>query len=165
MTGETPNASEPIRSEFVLALEVACNAPWIVGPSKFGEHRVIPITGGTFTGPRIKGDVLPGGADLQVVRKDGVLDLEARYALRADDGAIITVRNRGIAVQHTSTDLGAAAQGEAPDPGSMYARTMPEFDAPSDGPHAWLNKSLFVATLAVVSFAPLLVRLQVFRVL
>ena len=85
--------------------------------------------------------------------------------LRAEDGAIISVRNRGIAAQHANANASSETQSGPPDPASIYARTAPEFEAPSDGPHAWLNSSLFVATLAVVSFAPLLIRLRVFRVL
>jgi hypothetical protein len=165
MSGESPSESDPIRTEFAFELQVACDPPQIVGASKFGQHRVIGITGGTFAGPRIQGEVLPGGADWQVVRHDEVLELEARYLLRADDGSIISVRNRGIAVQHPTPNASAGAQSGAPDPASIYARTAPEFEAASDGPHAWLNSSLFVATLAVISFAPLLIRLRVFRVL
>jgi Protein of unknown function (DUF3237) len=59
-----------------------------------GERRIIPIVGGVFAGPRIKGKVLPGGADRQLVRKDGARIQNARYELQTDNGAVVTVDNR-----------------------------------------------------------------------
>ena len=79
------------------------------------------------------GEVLSGGADWQLVRNDGVLELEARYVIRASDGSHIQVRNRGV--------LRPAANG-------LYVRTVPEFEVTNDTPHAWLNRSLFVGTVA-----------------
>lgn len=150
---------EPVRTEFVFEAKVDCDAPRVIGPSKHGRHQLIPIVGGSFAGPRIRGDVLAGGADWQHVRADGVVEIEARYTIRAEDGALISVCNRGIANMNP-TPFGSP--GETPGP---YARTQPEFEAPVDGPHDWLNKWLFVGTLQVLSFAPLTVQVRVFRVL
>ena len=66
-----------------------------LGATPLGRRRVIPITGGRFSGERLSGRVLPGGADWQVIRADGVADLDARYTLETADGALIYVRNKG----------------------------------------------------------------------
>mgnify|MGYP003596733221 CR=1 FL=1 len=116
-------------TEFALELRVSIGRPLSLGTSSFGARRTIPITGGEFEGPRIKGTVLPGGADYQITRPDGVTTVEAIYTIQAEDGALIHVRNAGII--------------SAP-----YVRTAPVFDAPQ-GPHDWLNKSIFVGSLRV----------------
>ena len=69
-------------------------------------ERIIPIAGGDFYGPQIRATVLPGGADWQVLRHDGVAELEARYTLRCDDGALIYVRNHGL--RHGPPEIMAA---------------------------------------------------------
>jgi hypothetical protein len=149
---------EALRTEFVLEARVQCDAARVIGNGKHGRRVVIPIVGGTFEGPRIRGEVLPGGADWQVFRADGIMELEALYTLRADDGALVSVRNRGL------TCLRPEALSAADLPGP-YVRTVPEFEAATDGPHAWLNRWLFVGTLQVLSFDPLLVQVRFFRVL
>jgi hypothetical protein len=140
---EIPTAGE-------LAVEVtALLGPVVnIGPASNGVRRLIPITGGSFKGPRIQGEVIPGGGDWQTTRADGCTVLEAIYALKTSDGAAITVRNLGLI---------------APRPdGKVYIRTVPSFDAPR-GPHDWLNQSVFVGTLEVVDPGKA-VRLRMFRV-
>ena len=94
------SAAEPsspeLRTRFVFEAHVSVAAPLVVGQATVGLRRVIPITGGTVTGPRLKGRVVPGGADWQFVRADGVLELEAKYTLESDDGVLIMVTNRGM---------------------------------------------------------------------
>src|SRR3974390_587224 len=68
----------------------------VVGPAPEGLKRVVPITGGTFAGPKIRGTIVPGGADWQYVLADDVTVVEARYLLRTDDDVLIEVHNRGI---------------------------------------------------------------------
>ena len=70
---------EEARSRFAFEARVTVAPPVVVGPSVNGLRRIVPITGGTFSGPRIEGRVIPGGADWQHVRADGVLSIEARY--------------------------------------------------------------------------------------
>ena len=57
-----------------------------LGHTPYGERRIINILGGTVEGPKLKGKVLPGGADWQVVRADGVVHLHARYTIETDSG-------------------------------------------------------------------------------
>ena len=67
-----------------------------LGPAPHGRRRIIDITGGTVRGPWLTGSVVPGGADWQYVRADGVIELEARYCIRTGDGTEIAVTNRGL---------------------------------------------------------------------
>ena len=67
-----------------------------LGPTPHGRRRIIPIHGGRAQGPRLAGEIIPGGADWQYVRSDGVVELEARYTMRTSDGIEIAVRNRGL---------------------------------------------------------------------
>jgi hypothetical protein len=110
-----------------------------IGPGQFGERAMVPILGGIVEGPELQGEVLPG-ADWQLKRPDGVRQIEARYAIRVSDGTLIQVHNCGIVV--------SAEAGTGADP---YVRTSPSFDAPKDGPHAWLNKALFLGTLGLAA--------------
>lgn len=103
------------------------------GATPYGGRNRIPITGGTFEGPRIKGKVLSGGADWQLNRADGCMTLEADYMIQADDGALIHVHNCGV----------LSGKPGAPD---FYLRTTPVFEAPI-GRHDWLNKAVFVGTV------------------
>lgn len=120
------------RSEFVWEALVELAPTLAMGEGPLGERRMVPITGGVFAGPRIRGRVLPGGADRQLVRRDGVRRLEALYEMQAEDGAIITVLNKVVV---------------APVPGAEeYRFSTIEVTAP-EGPHAWLNRLAFVGTL------------------
>jgi hypothetical protein len=67
-----------------------------IGETVAGVRRVIPILGGVVSGPRIQGRVLPGGADFQILRKDGVIELDARYIVESEDGSRIFVQNSGL---------------------------------------------------------------------
>ena len=107
------------------------------GKSKYGERRIIPITGGTFKGPDIEGIVLPGGADWQLTRPDGDVELYARYTLKTSDGVLIQVQNRVLA--HMSKD------GKTP----PYIRSVIDFEAPSDSPYDWINHAIFLGTLTM----------------
>lgn len=128
--------------EYVFMAQVAVAPPLVIGESSRGLRRIIPILGGQCEGPRLRGEVLPGGADWQYVRPDGVLQLTARYTLRADDGALIQVVNRGL--RHGPPEvMERMSRGEPVDPGAYYFRSAAEFEAPR-GPHEWLNKGIFV---------------------
>ncbi|HQF40219.1 MAG TPA: DUF3237 domain-containing protein [Opitutaceae bacterium] len=143
---ESPAAPSPLQTEFVYEALVTIEAPVEVGATPGGTRRYIPITGGTFDGPKIRGTILPGGADWQTSRPDGVTEVDALYSMRAGDGTVIVVRNCGVI-----TDGGA------------YMRTAPRFEAPA-GPHAWLNQSQFVGSVSGGP-RPGTVIIRVFRVL
>lgn len=114
-----------------------------VGPTPAGHRRVVNILGGTVTGSRLRGSVLPGGADWQMVRPDGALDIEARYTLRTHDGALIQVRSTGL--RHGPPEVIArVGRGEAVDPGQYYFRTLMRFETAAPA-HDWLNRVLAIA--------------------
>ena len=113
------------------------------GQTARGHRRVVPILGGTFEGPGLKGTVLPG-ADWQIVRPDGVLELEAKYALKADDGALISMVNRCI--RSASPEVMAKLNsGEPVDPKDVYFRTTPTFET-SDPKYAWMMNYVFIGS-------------------
>ena len=113
-------------------------------PQELGRRRIIPITGGRFHGERLSGRVLAGGADWQIVRPDGVADLDARYTIETHDGALIYVRNKGY--RHGPDDvIQRLKDGEAVDPKLYYMRTTPWFET-GDARYAWLNRIVCVAT-------------------
>jgi hypothetical protein len=130
-----------------LTLRVLIDAPLDLGAFDGAHKRVIPITGGSFEGPRLKGVVLPGGADWQTIRADGTAVVEARYTLRADDGTLISIVNPGL--RHgPAAVLQRIAAGEVVDPALYYFRTTPRFEVAADSPHGWLAKTIFVANAA-----------------
>ncbi len=130
--------------EFIFAAHVTVDAALDLGDVGKGGRRIIPITGGDFSGPQIRGKVLPGGADWQVLRTDGVAELEARYTLRTDDGALIYVRNH--ALRHGPPEVVAAlAAGQRVDPRSYYFRGATFFET-GDARYAWLTRTIVVCT-------------------
>jgi Protein of unknown function (DUF3237) len=131
-----------------------------LGPTPHGRRRIIAILGGRVTGPRLEAEIVPGGADWQYVRSDGVLELEARYSIKTKDGSEIAVVNRGIR-RAAPEIMERMSRGEAVDPSLVYFRTVPTFEAPA-GPYEWLNRSVFLATAARL---PDKVQIRVFEVL
>ena len=126
--------------EYARVLDAAV----VVGETPVGLKRVVPILGGTFSGPEMRGTIVPGGADWQYVRADGVTVVEARYLLRTDDDVLIEVHNRGIRHGPAET-MKRLAAGESVDPSEYYFRATPVLTAPA-GKYEWLNRNLFVCT-------------------
>jgi hypothetical protein len=131
-----------------------------LGRTPHGDRRIINILGGRVDGPRLAGRILPGGADWQIVRLDGVADLCARYTIETDAGARILVASDGL--RHGPADVIAGlARGEAVDPALYYFRTAMRFET-SDPALAWLNRIIAIGRGAR---EPRAVRLEVFEVL
>ncbi|MFZ4286077.1 DUF3237 domain-containing protein [Variovorax sp. HJSM1_2] len=123
---------DPVRTEHVMDLVVTCSNPESMGRSEkgpLGMHgKAWPIVGGRFEGRGgLRGSVIPGGADLPVVRPDGVEWINALYRLRVEDGTMIVIHNQGIYVPNKT-------------------RLAPVFQVTA-GPWDWLTKSLFICTL------------------
>lgn len=113
-------------------------------PVRGGEMRgFVSVAGGTVTGPRLAGDVVPGsGGDWPVFRSDDVVAFDARYLIRAVDGTIIQVFNRGYA--HAPADTQARIdRGEPVDPAENYFRLSPVFET-APGPYDWLTRTVFI---------------------
>lgn len=149
-----------LRLEPLFRATITLASPQELGDAPHGRRRIIPITGGRVEGARLQGTVLPGGADWQVVRSDGVADLDARYTVETDDGALIYVKNRGL--RHGPPEvLAQLAHGEDVDPARYYMRTHPMFET-GDARYAWLNRIVCVGTGARRAAS---VELEIFEVL
>ena len=121
--------------EYVVELKVKCEGAYQVWQTSHGNRFIIPIVGGTFEGPKMKGTILPGGADYQLQDNEhGRTEVEAIYSIKTDDGVNIHVRNRGLIC--TGKDENGNPQ--------FYFRTTPQFEAPFDSKYAWLNNAIFV---------------------
>jgi hypothetical protein len=145
--------------DFVAELVAEVGAPLSIGAGPGGERRIIPIHGGRIAGPRLTGEVLPGGADFQLIRPDGVAEIEARYTLRLSDGALVYVVNRGL--RHAAPeDMAKLLRGEPVPPDRVYFRTTPAFETAAPA-HAWLCRTIF---LGLGERRPTAVRVRVYAV-
>jgi hypothetical protein len=126
------DAIAPIQFEFIYEAHVLVGPMQNLGPHRLGTQRLIPILGGSFKGPDIEGEVLPGCADWNLLRNDGATQVEAAYFMRTHDGVTFKITNTGV-------------NPATPVPGRPRF-THPVFDVPI-GPYDWLNKHTFVGTL------------------
>lgn len=115
-----------------------------MGAGRAGRRRIIPIIGGTVTGPRLQGRILNVGADWQTIFDNGIAELDTRYAMETHDGAVIEIVNYGF--RHGPPDVIAAlARGEDVAPDSYYMRTHARLET-GDPRYDWVNGTLFVGT-------------------
>ncbi len=141
-----PRSEQPtLQADFCYEAIVGIGAPVVVGKTPAGHRQYIPITGGTFRGDRLRGTVLPGGADWQTTRADGVTEVDALYSMKCDDGTVIIVHNSGV------------INGD----GGFYARTATRFEVP-EGPHSWLTRAQCVGTVSAGP-RPGTVTIRIFR--
>jgi hypothetical protein len=138
---ETP---APPRLEFAFEVRAEVADPLVVGEVAHGTRRIVDILGGTFEGPALKGRLLPGGADWQIIRADGFTEVDARYTLQTDAGELIYVSNLGM--RHAPPDVILRLNaGEAVDQSQIYFRTVPTFETAAPELQ-WLTRSIFIAT-------------------
>jgi hypothetical protein len=132
-----------IEFEYLCDLAVDVGEIVTMGPGPLGERRIVAILGGKFEGPLMRGTVLPGGNDWQIVRDDGVLDVDARYALREERGGAIRVVSQGY--RHGPPDvLAALGRGEEVDSSKYFFRSVLRFE--TGAPElAFLNKTIAIA--------------------
>jgi hypothetical protein len=130
--------------EHVARVHVDLEPPRSLGPGPWGERRLVPIVGGHFEGPRLRGRVLAGGADWQVVHANGTITVDTRYALETHDGALIYIATRGVRTGPPET-LARLARGESVDATEYYFRVVATFETGASG-YSWLNESVFVAS-------------------
>ena len=115
-----------MRLKPLLKAQITLSPPQELDEGPRGRRRMIPITGGRFSGERLSGEVLEGGADWQTVHADGTLELDAQYMIKTDDGALIYVHNHGYRRD-------------------TFMRTAPRFET-NDPRYAWLNRVVCVAS-------------------
>ena len=129
--------------EHVCDLAVTIDAPVEVGSTAMGLRRMIPITGGTVTGPLMRGRIVPGGADFQLIVADGTqAHLDARYVLELDAGTRVFVQNKALRVA-SAEDSAKIRRGEPVDPTRVYFRCQPSFEA-STSQWSWLAEHQFI---------------------
>ena len=129
---------------FFADLAVEVGRPQEVGRTARGLRRLIPILGGEAVGQGWRARVLPGGADFQLVVRDTLAELDARYVLETDGGDLIYVQNR--AIRSGPPELMARlVRGEPVDPSLIYFRCSPSFETVSAS-LGWINERMFVGT-------------------
>jgi len=134
---ETAMNSQPL-----MTVRITAAPPQKLGTVPHGIRSIVPVTGGGFEGPRLRGKVLPGGGDWLLVRSDGVLELDLRITLETDDQALIYMTFQGL--RHGPPDVIAAlGRGEVVDPARYYFRTMPRFETSTET-YAYLNRVITV---------------------
>ena len=132
-SAQTYSPKDTPQLEFALQLRVTLGETFSIENTQHGRRTVIPITGGTFEGPLLKGTILNGGADYQL-NTENRTELEAIYCIKTDDNVYIHVRNRGIIAN------GKDANGNP----TFYFKAAPQFEAPADSRYGWLNDALFI---------------------
>jgi len=153
----------PLDTRPLCRIEATVGPIISVGAASYGQRRVVQILGGrvqsTGDGQPFSGEILPGGNDWQTLRADGVLDIEARYVLQLDGGALVEVLSQGYRYGPAAV-IERMARGEIVDPGSYFFRTFLRFQTGSTK-FAEFNRTLGVAR---AQREPERVRLDVFRV-
>lgn len=134
----------PPKLEFTCSLQVELATITEMGAGRAGHRRIIPIIGGTVTGPKLQGRILSVGADWQTIFADGVAELDTRYAMETDDGAVIEIINYGY--RHGPPEIiSALAKGEDVAADSYYMRTHARLET-GDPRYAWVNRTLFLGS-------------------
>lgn len=133
----------PPQLEFLFTLVAEVGEVATMGAAPLGERRVVQITGGHFEGPQVKGEVI-GGADWQIVRNDGAIELDARYAIKEARGGLVQVISQGM--RHGPPEvLARLARGETVPASEYFFRTIMRFETGASE-LAFLNKTIAVAS-------------------
>lgn len=130
--------------EYMARFSVDLVAPiWELGKtSDLGKRRIIPITGGKFEGPLLKGEILNNGADWQVVTEDGLAIIDTRYLLKTNDGALIMLQTRGFRYGPPEV-MARVAKGEVVDANEYFFRLYMQFET-SAPQYKWLNRAMAI---------------------
>lgn len=136
----------PLRTRLIARLHAELGEVQEIGAVPGGRRRVVPISGGRIEGPHLRAEIVPGGADWQIITSDGAASIEARYTLRTDDGALILVHSRGVRSGPPEV-LARLAAGEQVDPTEYYFRTLVTLESGAPE-YAWVKGRLFIAAAA-----------------
>jgi hypothetical protein len=135
-----------LATRYVFTITAHIGGVTSAGDVGFGVRRIIPITGGDVRGENLNGKVCPFGADFQIIRPNELIELEAKYAIETDDGAVIYVENKGLRFGPIELLL-QLKRGEPVDPRLIYFRTVPKFETGAEK-YRWLMESLFIGSAA-----------------
>jgi hypothetical protein len=134
----------PPELEFLASLAVEVAPPVEVGRTRTGLRRVIPISGGTVTGPELNGRILPAGADFQLITSETSSDLDARYVIETDDGDRLFVMNAAYRTG-SAEDIAALVRGEEVPAERIYFRCSPRFEVAGER-WAWLESTVVIGS-------------------
>ena len=147
--GPHPNdpATPAPRLTHVYRLDASLGEPLELGETAGGRRRIVPLVGGTFSGPELSGTLVAGAsADWQTILADGTALGDIRYTLRTDGGDLLYVRSQ--AIRHGPAEvLARLARGEDVDPGEYTFRTSAQIETAAPRLD-WLNKGVFIAVAA-----------------
>jgi hypothetical protein len=124
-----PDGIPPASGALVFEADLQVGEVYDIGDTQYGHRHQIEITGGTLTGPKIKGTFMGRGLDYQLTLSNGALEIEQINILKTSDGSSIYFKNCGT----------------SPGPGSEV-RMVPDFEAPNASAYAFLNTGKFVGT-------------------
>ena len=131
---------------FAFAIKARVAPIQDLGQTARGHRRIVDILGGEAQGPKFTGTILPGGADWQIVRPDGTIEVVARYTIKAASGALVYVQNDGLRVASPEI-VARMSRGESVPFDSYRFRTAPRFET-SAPDLKWLEQSTFVGVAA-----------------
>jgi hypothetical protein len=131
-----------LKTELLCEMSITIGEALHLEATPSGHRAIVPVTGGTFTGPKLRGEVLPGGGDWLLKRPDGAMALNVRITLRTDDGQLIYMSYRGFIFDSPNV-MERRAQGEAVDPSETYWRMTTFFETGSEK-YSWLNQMIAV---------------------
>ncbi len=128
----------------VYRLEATLGQPLNLGETPQGHRRIVPLTGGTFTGPELHGTLVPGAsADWQTVLPDGTALGDIRYTLQTDAGDLLYVQSRSV--RHGSAEvLARLARGEDVDASEYTFRASTQIESTARQLE-WLTKGVFIS--------------------
>jgi hypothetical protein len=135
-----------LQTRYVFTITAHIGSVTSAGDIGTGVRRIIPIIGGEVKGKDVNGKVCAFGADFQIIRPSELIELEAKYAIETDDGAVIYVENRGIRFGPIEL-MQRQKRGEPIDPRLIYFRTVPKFETGAEK-YRWLMQSLFIGSAA-----------------
>jgi len=135
-----------LETRYVFTITADIGSVVSAGDIGHGVRRIIPIIGGEVRGENITGKVCAFGADFQIIRPNELIELEAKYAIETDDGAVIYVENKGLRFGPLDL-LQKLKRGEPVDPELIYFRTVPKFETGA-ARYRWLMEHLFIGSAA-----------------
>ena len=135
-----------LETRYVFTVTARVAEVTTAGDIGHGVRRIIPIIGGEVRGEKVNGEVLPFGADFQIIRPNELIELEAKYAFETDDGAVVYIENKGIRFGPLEL-LQKLKRGEPVDPKLIYFRTVAKFETGAEK-YRWLMEHIFVGSAA-----------------
>jgi hypothetical protein len=140
-------AVREIQTEHLFDIVVDLSAPLNIGAGPYGQRVLFGATGGSFEGPRVRGEVLAGGGDWALFRPDRTMTLDVRLTLRTDDGALLhmTYGGRWTTPPDLRADMADPVRRQQIDPADYYFRTNPLFETGAKQ-YAWMNDIVCVGS-------------------